>query len=103
MGEETIPVGNKLHQEIGLDAAVRQRKKGTAKLKAAAELAAIVAAAEARGYENCLAAAKQLPTSVQPTCAQPSSTQAMTPSCCAQLTAVSTSLTADGRATTATS
>ena len=54
MEQEAIPVGNKLHQEIGLDAAVRQRRKGAAKLKAAADLAA----AEERGYQNGLAAVK---------------------------------------------
>ena len=75
MEEEAIPVANKLCLEIGLDAAVRHRKKGSAKLKAAAELAAAVAAAEERGYQNFLAEAKtaanQHPTFQRPAFQRP--------------------------------
>ena len=75
MEEDANPVANKLCREIGLDAAVRQRKKGAAKLRAATDLAAAVAAAEERGYQNCLAAAKtaanQRPASQRPAIQRP--------------------------------
>ena len=71
MEKEATPIGNKLCQEIGLDAAVRHRKKGAAKLKAAAELAAAVAAAEEKGYQNGLTAAKQRPANQHPAVQRP--------------------------------